>query len=507
MELSVLLQDITLTECKADFDFHVTGIASDSRKVKKGYLFICIKGEHHDGHLYISDAVERGAAVIVASCSDMIPVGVPYVLVENTRSAEAYIWNRWYGCPHEKMKYTVAVTGTCGKTSTAFMLREIFRSAGCKVGVITTVRAMAEDRVIDLHGGSSVSDAAGAMTTPDPEYLYGAIYEMQKSGVDALIFEASSHALSQYKIDPIAPSAAVFTNLSEEHLDYHLTMENYYKAKARLADLADICVLNIDDCYFERLAESLKGRKKVVSCSAFKAEKHDLSEVSALRINVAGLSGVDYIYFSEKAVFKVTSPIPGEFTVYNSMLAAAAALSLGIPPEAVRDGIASLRGVDGRLEAVDTGCDDLPFSVFIDYAHTPAAIESLLRTVRKMRRDGERITLLFGCGGDRDRSKRRKMGAAASRLSDFVIVTSDNCRNEDPAEIIKEILLGIDTERPHAVICDRREAIEYAVREARAGDILILAGKGHEKYEIDSGGKKPFDECELVREAVRKFYL
>ena len=505
MKLSDLLKNVDVSYSGVDPECEITQISSDSRSILKGGLFICIEGTRYDGHDFAADAISRGAAAVVVSDHTKIPENTPYALVKNTRLAEAYVWDAWYGHPWQGMK-VIAVTGTNGKTSTTFMIREIFRKSGEKVGVITTVRAMAGDNPIGTYGGSSVTDAAGAMTTPDPEYLYGAIYMMKQAGVKVLVFEASSHALSQYKIDPMKINTSVFTNLSEEHLDYHGTMDEYFRAKARLCDLSECLVINADDPYISKLSDMFGKEKRVVACSADSTSpKHIGSDVTALRRCELGLSGVEYIYFSDNAVFRLTCPIPGEFTVYNTLLASAAAIETGAKAEDVRRALGALRGIDGRLEKVDFGEDEPEFRVFIDYAHTPAALESLLKTVRNLRRRGQKITLLFGCGGDRDRSKRRKMGAIASRLADFVIITSDNPRSEDPDEIISEIMSGIDREKPHAVIKSRREAIIYAVSEARPGDIIILAGKGHEKYEIDRDGKKPFDEAVLVREAVHKY--
>ncbi len=503
MKLSELLRGVNVKSCSCEADIEVGQITSDSRQVLSGGMFICIKGTRWDGHDFIADALARGAVVIVAEREAELPRGAFYVLVENTRFAEAHIWNNMYGRPAEGMQ-TIAVTGTNGKTSTVFMLKSIFEHAGRKVGVITTVRCMAGDVCIGTYGGSSVSDIHGAMTTPDPEYLYGAIYMMKQRGVDTLIFEASSHALSQYKIDPIHVDVAVFTNLTAEHLDFHGDMEKYFEAKARLAMLAESLVVNADDSYMSRLIHM--ARDRVVTCSAKAPLTGRVSaDVTALRQISLGMSGIEYIYFSRRAVFRQTSPIPGKFTVYNTLLASAAAITAGVPALSVKEGVSSLKTIDGRLERVDTGDEEIPFSVYIDYAHTPDALENLLLTVRDVRGEGEKITVLFGCGGDRDPYKRRKMGAVASRLADTVIVTGDNSRSEDVGDIIRQIEAGIDREKPYAVIPDRREAIEYAIRNAGAGDIILLVGKGHEKYEITADGIKPFDEKEIVKYAVRKY--
>lgn len=505
MKLCDLLSGVKVLEYSIREDTEITQISSDSRGILYGGLFICVEGTRRNGHDYIGDAVSKGAAAAVVSDISKVPDGTPYVLVENTRLAEAYIWNNWYGDPAKNMK-TIAVTGTNGKTSTVFMIREILKAAGEKVGIITTVKAMAGEETLGTFGGSSVTDAAGAMTTPDPEFLYGTIRMMKEKSVSALVFEASSHALDQHKLAPMSVDTAVFTNLSEEHLDYHGTMERYFRSKTRLADMAQTLVVNDDDSYMRRIHDMYGDSKTVICCSAdSRSPRHLTADVSALRQKESSLDGTDYVYFSQDAVFRLTCPVPGEFTVQNSLLAATAAMTVSASADDVKNALSKLKSIDGRFEEVDLGDLAVGFKVFIDYAHTPAALESLLLSIRKLRRLDQRIILLFGCGGDRDRSKRRKMGAIASTLADFVIVTGDNSRTEDPDSIIKEIVSGLDLEKPHAVIRDRREAITYAVMEANDDDILILAGKGHEKYEIDQMGKRPFDEAAIVREAAKKY--
>lgn len=500
MKLCELLCDVKVTKWGCAPETEVSGVVSDSRHVMGGELFVAIVGTTSDGHDHVCEAFSRGCAAAVVSRADTVSGELPYILVENTRHAEAHIWNNLYGRPADGMK-VIAVTGTGGKSSTSMMIREIFLNAGHRVGIVSTIKIMADDETIFCNGGSSLYGAAAAMTTPDPEILYSAIATMKERGVDTLVLELSSHALDQYKADPISIDVAVFTNLTPEHLDYHGDMERYFQAKARLATMAKRLVVNIDDKYMSRLASVYRDRS--VTCSADSSfGGSGNADVTALRQNSLGMSGMEYVYFSREAVFKVKSPIPGRFTVYNSMLAGAAAMAAGASPEAVRDGIRSLDSVNGRLERVSLDAD-VPFEVFIDYAHTPAALEGLLNTVRGVRNKGQRIILLFGCGGERDRSKRSRMGAIASRLADFVIITEDNSRREPRSRIITDIMAGIDREKPHVLIYDRREAIEYAVRCAGEGDIILLVGKGHEQYEINEKGKVPFSEAEIVRNAVK----
>ena len=492
MLLSELLYGVDHSELTYDVD--VTGIASDSRRVGPGYVFVCLRGTKKDGNDYAAEAVARGAAAVV---TDRQRNDLPFVRVPDARLAESVMWNNFTRMPARDMT-VIAVTGTNGKTTVAYMLDAIFREAGFKTGLITTVRTSVGEQTVDTKGGSSVSDADAAMTTPDPEIFYPIVSRMRDAGVRVLIFEASSHALSQRKLDPLTPDVAVFTNLSEEHLDYHGTMENYFKAKARLASLSRSVVLNGDDPYMTRLA----SHPSATVCRVGLPRVGEPYDVCALRCEYYGLNGVKYVYFSRGAVFTVRSLVPGEFTVQNSLFAAAAAMKAGVSEKAVRDALLGFRGVEGRLQRVTP--TDAPFSVFIDYAHTPAALEALLRSVRKMRKPGQKITVMFGCGGDRDRSKRKRMGAIASSYADLTVVTEDNSRGEDPAGIIKEIVSGLDREKPYAIIPDRKKAIEYCVSEAVRGQIVILAGKGHEKYEINKDGKKPFDEIKIVTDAVER---
>ncbi len=496
MQLSALLSGVAVTAVRADMTREIPAIVSDSRVAERGALFLCLDGTRRDGHRYIADAVSRGAYAAVIREGERAPDGVPYIAVRDTRLAAAQIWNNRFGDPTRDMR-VIAVTGTNGKTSVSHMLRAILKEAGYKTGMIGTVSCLCMDEELDLGGGGELSDTPAAMTTPDPQYLYGAAARMRDAGVEILILEATSHALDQRKLDAMHIDIALFTNLSEEHLDYHGTMDAYLDAKARLFRLAPVGIVNAADAY----AEKLIGKAPACTFVRCSTEANDAPDVdaTAVRIRMHGAQGISYIYYAKSTVFRVRAAIPGRFTAENTLLAATAALRLGVDPVTVQDALASFTGVAGRLERV--ALPGAPFSLFLDYAHTPAALESLLRTVREVRGRGQKITLLFGCGGDRDPSKRPAMGRIASALADLVILTADNSRSEDTGEILKSILRGMDREKPHVVIPDRREAIRYAVSAARAGEILLFAGKGHEKYEITAEGKFPFDEAEIARAA------
>ncbi|MBQ6262504.1 MAG: UDP-N-acetylmuramoyl-L-alanyl-D-glutamate--2,6-diaminopimelate ligase [Clostridia bacterium] len=493
MKLAELLKNTGTAIPEFAAAVEVGGIASDSRKVKPKDVFVCIRGTRKDGNDFTGEAFARGAAAVISDARE----GPGIITVPDARAAESVMWNTFTGDPTSRMK-TFAVTGTNGKTTVSYMLREIFRAAGYLTGSVTTVCSSIGDEVIDVGGGSSVSDAAAAMTTPDPEVFYPLAAKMRDMGAEVFIFEASSHALAQRKLDPVRPDAAIFTNLSEEHLDFHLTMENYFLAKASLSDRSKKLIINGDDPYMIRLSPHPGS----VVCRTAPPVPGERCDVRALRQKLLGVRGVEYILYSEAPAFRVSVPIPGDYTISNSLLASAAALSEGVSRRTVSCALGRFRGVPGRLyRATPEGC---PFTVLIDYAHTPAALSSLLRTVRGTVRPGSKITVLFGCGGDRDRTKRKKMGAVASSLADFTVVTSDNPRGEDPDLIIKQIMAGVDREKPHAVIRDRRAAIEYCVSEAVPGEVVVLAGKGHEKYEITADGKKPFDEEKIVTELVKR---
>ena len=495
MEIAKLLRDIPVSEAKLTVQ-HAGGVTSDSRRVRPGDLVLCIRGHTHDGHRYISVALERGAAAVLAETKESIPEGTEYILTPDTRLAEALVWNNWYDRPADGMK-RIGITGSNGKTSTAYLLRDLLLADGRKPGCITTIRSAAGLEEIPIEaGGSSVADAAGAMTTPDPEYFYGAIARMRERGCDTLIYEASSHALALRKTDGVLPDIALFTNLTPEHMDYHGTMENYLAAKARLFSMAKTGILHLEDPYAEALME-LAPNCCYLTCTADPARFAE-SDSAAMRIRTHGTEGLSFLYCGRDAIFRVQTPLVGRYTVYNILLAVTCGLHLGADPFTIRKTLAAAVSPAGRMQRVETG--DAPFSVFIDYAHTPAALEQVLITAREMH--PAKLTVLFGCGGDRDRSKRPVMGKIAGQYADRVVLTDDNPRTEDPAQIREEILAGMTDTPPYMGLPDRREAIRQVIREAAPGEMILLCGKGHETYEIRGKTKTPFDEAEIVREAV-----
>ena len=494
MYFEELLLPIGLECPKKLFGVSVSAIVTDSRRVVENSIFICVEGKNDDGHRHIGEALGAGAEVIVAeSVRNECEGGAALLYAENTRRIASLLYNLWYGDPVSRMKF-IGVTGTNGKTSVAYILYEILESAGYKVGLIGTVEY--------LSCGRRKIHSRGNMTTPDPETLYSTLRMMSDDGVEYVVMEVSSHALAQHRTDPIKFEVAVFTNLTEEHLDFHSDMEDYYKAKERLFLQTQKAVVNIDCEAGRRLDSFLRDRgvlRKTCSCKegAFCALNAKCDE-----------NGIEYVFvkdFDKCHSIKVKSSLLGEFQVMNSLEAIAAAELCGIDPAISCGAIEGLARISGRLESVNDARDDeSKVNVFVDFAHTPDALERLLRSVRDIVGRSSRIIILFGCGGDRDKGKRKEMGRIASRLADFVVVTSDNSRSEDPKSIIKDILKGIDKEKEFAVIESRKEAITKAIVEyARDGDTVVLAGKGHEDYEINASGKKPFNEKEIALEALK----
>ena len=500
MKFDELLTKVGIECPKELYGREVSAIVTDSAKAVKDCIFVCLEGSRYDGHDHIDEAVAAGAVVIVAEKVRGVSVGgAALTLVNNTRLCASLLYNEWYGSPCEAMKI-IGVTGTNGKTSVTWMLKALFEAEGYSCALIGTLGMFSGKRRLG-DGELSLSN----MTTPDPQTLYSALAEMKRDGVEYVFMEVSSHALSQSRTDAIIFDCAVFTNLSSDHLDYHGDMEAYYKAKEKLFLRSRRAVLNTDDTAGRRLALILRERRvEFKTCSS---EEGDFCALLDEDGGCRGSFGTEYTLKTAKACIRVSLPnFAGEFQIMNSLEAAAVALTYGISPETVRDTFAKMQGVKGRMEQVRAH-EKQNIHIFIDYAHTPDALEKLLRSIRRMRAGDERIVLLFGCGGDRDKSKRRVMGQIASRLADITMVTSDNSRGEEPAEIIKDILKGIDKEKRFTVIEDRRSAIRRAILEyTRAGDILVLAGKGHETYEIDRDGVHAFDERQIIREALCELF-
>ena len=487
-------------------DINITGITCDTRRLHEGNLFVALCGRHTDTHERIGEAVLRGAAALLvekgrACTADYTPSAVQ-IECTDTRAAMARLADAYYGFPSRGMQI-VGVTGTNGKTTVAHLLLGILRADGRRVGLIGTTGAFIMDRALKAEGISP--DAH--MTTPDPEVLYRLLAEMRDAGCDTVVMEATSHASALQKLLPIRFSLLIFTNLTRDHLDFHGTMAAYFDAKARLVRQSDTVIVNLDgssvigdpEGYGERMA--LLARDYGKTAVTVTASDDQPADVKIGETAVDRQTGIAFTLRDGEDLLTVKSPLIGRFNVMNLAEAVTAARRLGVRDDVICRAISEARGVKGRMERVSSpGRDDI--TVLIDFAHTPDALESLLFAVREMRRDRSRIRVLFGCGGDRDRTKRREMAQIASRMADMVYVTEDNRRNEDIGQIFSDILKGIDKERPYAVIERREEAIERAITDAETGDIVLLCGKGHEEYTVDQNGTHEFFEGEIARRAL-----
>ncbi len=454
----------------------IKGITCDSRKVGPDFAFICIKGYDTDGHKYALSAQEKGAAVIIAE----MPTGASNeIIVDDSRRVYAEMSAAWFGHPSKNLKL-IGVTGTNGKTSVTYMLKSIIESKGYKTGVIGTIQNLIGDEVVD-----------SANTTPDAYGLNELFARMRDAGCEYAIMEVSSHALDQKRVWNLDFEVAAFTNLTQDHLDYHKTMENYLLAKKKLFTMCKTAVINTDDGYSKNIIDDL-------NCKYLSYGVRDRSATySANGINMRP-DGIEYELVGDYTIKRIKLRTGGKFSVYNSLCAAVCAGALGFSLDEIANALADLQGVKGRAEVVPTGKD---FTVIIDYAHTPDGLANILSTFKELKKG--RLVCLFGCGGDRDATKRPIMGSIASKLSDFVIVTSDNPRSEEPSDIIKDILSGMkEFKTPYTVIENRTEAIKYAVQNARTDDIIVLAGKGHETYQILKTGKIHLDEREVVAETL-----
>lgn len=501
----MLLSELT-SRAGIDFvptrDLQVTSIVPDSRRAERDCLYIAIEGLHSDGHAYIGEAVARGACAVVVSSAAMqsgrVDVGkypdTQIITVEDCREASARLFSAFYGNPQDEMTL-IGVTGTNGKTSVSRILYEIVTRSGEACGLIGTAGCIYRGEKIEIKP----QDELANMTTPDPEELYKILAIMRDMGAKYVIMEVTSHALALNKVAPICFELAVFTNLSEDHLDFHGDMEGYYQAKKKLFAQSKSAIINCDDRYGRRLKDEIVIPR--YTCSA----EDRAVDALATDIRYRDECAIEYKLVSHSVRLRIRTALQGKFNVMNTLEAAFAAIKLGISPISVKESLAGFKGVDGRLERVKIN-RRAEISVYIDYAHTPDALENLLCAAHSMRHRGQRIVLLFGCGGEREREKRAMMGKIASSMADFVIVTSDNSRSEDPSEIIGEIVSGIDGDGHFTVIEDRYEAIEYAIKNARRGDLIFLAGKGHENYEINKDGRRDFCEKDIVCSLADKYY-
>lgn len=474
MRLRELLEGMEVISQTISPDTEITHVCVDSRATQKGSLFVAVPGNRCDGGHYARQAVDRGAVCVM--CQSELPPDLPWVKVRDARLALSQLACRWYGHPSRQLTM-LGVTGTNGKTTVTYLLRHILQRTGMKTGLIGTVQNIVGEQTLPAQ-----------RTTPDALQIQQLLSAMTKNGCSHAVMEVSSHALDQHRADGIDFAVGIFTNLTEDHLDYHGTMGCYCDAKAKLFQMSRMGVCNADDPWTERL---LAG----ASCPSVYYGIHNPAEVWAEDIFLHSRS-VDFTVCTARTRTPVHLGVPGRFSVYNALGAIAACGVLGIPPEECAAALATFPGVAGRMEVVPT--PGKPYTLLIDYAHTPDALENVLKTVRGFAQN--RVIAVFGCGGDREREKRPLMGHIAGKLADLTIITSDNPRTEEPMAIIRDILPGIaGAEDKYIVEPDRRGAIALAMGRAAAGDVIVLCGKGHETYQEIGDKTIPMDEREIVR--------
>jgi UDP-N-acetylmuramoyl-L-alanyl-D-glutamate--2,6-diaminopimelate ligase len=474
-------------------DHEVTGLAFDSRQVTPGAIFFALRGVNADGARFAPQAIVNGAIAVVAETAAPLGVTVPWARVPNARAAMAEAAAAYYRDPSLELAL-VGITGTNGKTTTSYVLASIFEAAGIKCGRVGTIGYQVGGRELDA-----------ARTTPEAPELQRMLRDMVSGGCGACVMEVSSHALALRRADSLHFAAGIFTNLTRDHLDFHGDMESYFMAKRRLFEILPdgaVGVINLDD---RRGAELVAAARRPVTYAIEAAADVRPGPLSF------SLDGLSFEVRTPRGTFHVQSPLVGRPNAYNILAASAAAMALDLPFSAIESGIAGLAHVPGRFQVVSGPADDV--RVIVDYAHTDDALKNLLETARPLATG--RVITVFGCGGDRDRTKRPLMGAVAARLSDLVIVTSDNPRGEEPSRIIEEIQRGIVTPAdrigskgmkgtPSIALVDRREAIARGIKEARPGDLVLIAGKGHEKYQVIGERTLPFDDVEVARDALAR---
>lgn len=478
MLLVKLLEGLEIQEFNGSVDVDVESIAYDSRKVKSNGAFVCIDGYSTDGHQYIDNAIQNGAKVIFVQKKVPNRDGVTMIRVSDTRHTLAYISNIFCGMPSDSLNM-IGITGTKGKTTITYMIKSILEKQKKKVGLIGTIVNKIGDYELET-----------SRTTPESYELYSLLRDMKDAKVSDVVMEVSSHALELSRVDNVKFNIGAFTNLSQDHLDFHKTFDNYLNAKVKLFSMCDVGVVNVDSEYGEKVIKKAKckvytyGIKKKADFMAYDIKTYPDKVVFSIKSDIINDS--------------ITVNIPGIFSVYNALCAISIASLMGVDVASIKEGIRDAV-VPGRAEVIETNSD---YTIMIDYAHSPDSLKNILETVREYKKG--RLVSVFGCGGDRDTKKRPMMGKISGELSDFTIITSDNPRTEDPDAIIKDIENGIkDVTHEYITITDRKDAIRYAIENHRKDDIIVLAGKGHETYQIFKDKTIHFDEREVVREILK----
>ncbi|HRP61825.1 MAG TPA: UDP-N-acetylmuramoyl-L-alanyl-D-glutamate--2,6-diaminopimelate ligase [Phycisphaerales bacterium] len=491
MNLALLIQNLPARLIHGSADIDITAITEDSREVRRGTLFIARQGERVDGKAFIPQAVSAGAAAVVADRVVQVPTDTAMVVSEDVPYVAAHMVERFMGKPSSRLKL-IGITGTNGKTTTAHLVHQMLNRAGVRCGLIGTVH-------VDDGRDVTVSN----LTTPPAAELSRWMRSMVDHGCAACVMEVSSHALQQERVAGLAFDVGVFTNLTGDHLDYHGTMDEYCAAKAKLFQMLPergCAIVNDDDS--SSYAMRSKSRAPVWGCSLVTA-----NATCAAKIKLQTIAGVEAEFRGPWGVMDISLPLCGKHNVMNALEAAAVGHVVGLSAAQISQSLASCKAPPGRLEPVMT--DGKPYSIFVDYAHTDDALDNVLSTLRPLVPQGGRLRVVFGCGGNRDPQKRPRMASVACRLADDIIITSDNPRKEDPEEIVRQVAQGVPASHQSSTTCivDRRQAIFEAVSRCSAGDVLLIAGKGHEDYQIIGEQRRPFDDRLVAREALAQLHI
>ena len=487
MKLTQMLERLEYEVAQGSADIEVTELVNDSRKAGPGCVFVCISGAVSDGHSYVEDVTAKGAAAVIVERPVEAPEGVTVIHVDDTRYALALMSAAYFGYPAEKLK-VIGITGTKGRTTTTYMVKSILEGVGHKVGLIGTIEALIGDKSIPANN-----------TTPESFTIHQYFAEMVKEGCDSVVMEVSSQGLMLHRTAGIEFEIGIFTNLGEDHIgpNEHKDFEDYKRCKGILFTQCRLGIANVDDQWYEDVFQNATCKVETFGFS----EKADLRATNVQHVSRPGYLGVKY-HVSGLMDFDVEIDIPGEFSVYNSLTAIAVCRHFDVPEENIKKAL-KVAKVKGRIEMVKVSDD---FAFMIDYAHNAMSLESLLCTLRDYH--PKRIVTIFGCGGNRSRTRRFEMGEVAGNLSDFTIITSDNPRFEEPQDIINDIITGIKkTDGKYVDICDRKEAIRYAIEHGKEGDIIVLAGKGHETYQEIRGVKYDMDDRVLIKEVLEELHV
>lgn len=481
MILTQILRNLEYEIIHGDTDIEISKVQYDSRKIKKGDVFLCITGYSTDGHKFVKNALENGAKAVICEREIEVPDNTTLIKVENSRKALALIAKNCY--PDASKLKIIGVTGTSGKTTTTFLIKSILENSGHKCGLIGTILNYAGD-----------TETAAHRTTPESLELFELFDKMVKNGLEYCVMEVSSHSLCLYRVYGINFCEGIFTNLSQDHLDFHKTFENYYQAKLKLFKQSSKSNVNKDDAYGKRVINDI-GK------NIFTYSINEPSDLKAENVTLNSKGSEFEVNFKDERE-KIKINLPGIYNVMNSLSAASACLNEGISLRNVKRGLEAMLFVPGRCELASRGYN-LDFDIIIDYAHTPNELEKILKIVREFTKG--RVISVFGCGGDRDKAKRHIMGEIGTKLSDFAIITSDNPRSENPMDIIKDVVSGVKSKN-YTVIENRKEAIKEAIKMAKKDDVVLLAGKGHENYQILKDRTIHFDEREIIHDIVKELF-